>query len=209
MHTEQYEAKHETHFIHDGGPSYDPAVYGGSFIERFHIKTVQVRSVRCLPVPGAEQTACTCAGASPCATPLAPARSRPAQHDAGERCCVQPHRAQLPFTQPAPTHTHLALEATALGSSTAAGAGCAQVYEHHCQRHLPPPAQRLRAAAMYLAANAEAVRWGLEICGFQDCAVDFYARPIDADAQGLPRAELFASQQPVLCHLHCSVHFSL
>ena len=42
MHTEEYEAKHETHFIHEGGPSYDPAKYGGTFPARFHIKTVQV-----------------------------------------------------------------------------------------------------------------------------------------------------------------------
>lgn len=42
MHTEEFEAKHETNFIHDGAPSYDPAVYRGTFPARFHIKTMQV-----------------------------------------------------------------------------------------------------------------------------------------------------------------------
>ena len=48
MHTDEYEAKHETHLIHDGSPSYDPGVYGGTYPHRFHIKTVQVRSIQVL-----------------------------------------------------------------------------------------------------------------------------------------------------------------
>lgn len=43
MHKDEYEAKHETHLIHDGSPSYDPGVYGGTYPHRFHIKTVQAR----------------------------------------------------------------------------------------------------------------------------------------------------------------------
>ena len=42
MHAEEFQAKHETQLIHDQLPSYDPAVYGGTYPDRFHIKTVQV-----------------------------------------------------------------------------------------------------------------------------------------------------------------------
>lgn len=127
MHVDHFETKHETNFIHDGAPSYDPAVYGGTYPSRFHIKTVQV-------------------------------------------------------------------------------------YTHHCQSHLPPSAMRLRAAAMYIAENAEAIRWGLEICGFQSVHVDFRTRPFDFSSQSAAAddlKDLFSSPQPVLCHLHCSVRFSL
>ena len=42
-HTEQYEAKHESNLIYEGGTlSYDPGVYGGAFQERYHIKALQV-----------------------------------------------------------------------------------------------------------------------------------------------------------------------
>lgn len=87
-----------------------------------------------------------------------------------------------------------------------------QVYTHHCQSHLPPSAMRLRAAAMYIAENAEAIRWGLEICGFQSVHVDFRTRPFDFSSQSAAAddlKDLFSSPQPVLCHLHCSVRFSL
>ena len=53
MHKDEYEAKHETHLIHDGSPSYDPGVYGGTYPHRFHIKTVQV-CLRCV------HRTCTC-----------------------------------------------------------------------------------------------------------------------------------------------------
>ena len=43
MDAREYQAKHETQLIHDQLPSYDPAVYGGTYPDRFHIKTVQVR----------------------------------------------------------------------------------------------------------------------------------------------------------------------
>ena len=42
MDAQEYQAKHETQLIHDYAPSYDPAVYGGTYPDRFHIKTVQV-----------------------------------------------------------------------------------------------------------------------------------------------------------------------
>ena len=43
QHTEQYEAKHESSLLYEGGTlSYDPTVYGGRFQDRYHIKTLQV-----------------------------------------------------------------------------------------------------------------------------------------------------------------------
>ena len=40
---EQYEAKHESSLIYEGGTlSYDPRVYGGNFQDRYHIKALQV-----------------------------------------------------------------------------------------------------------------------------------------------------------------------
>lgn len=43
QHTEQYEAKHESSLIYEGGTlSYDPNMYGGKFQDRYHIKTLQV-----------------------------------------------------------------------------------------------------------------------------------------------------------------------
>lgn len=42
-HTEEYEAKHESSLIYEGGTlSYDPGVYGGHFQDRYHIKTLKV-----------------------------------------------------------------------------------------------------------------------------------------------------------------------
>ena len=49
QHTEQYEAKHESSLLYEGGTlSYDPTVYGGNFHDRYHIKTLQVR-LSCTP----------------------------------------------------------------------------------------------------------------------------------------------------------------
>ena len=63
---------------------------------------------------------------------------------------------------------------------------------------------------MYIADNSEAVRWGLEICGFQDVHLDFHARPLDLDSESDgAKADLFLSPQPMLCHLHCNARFSL
>lgn len=43
QHTEEYEAKHESSLIYEGGTlSYEPSVYGGKFQDRYHIKTLQV-----------------------------------------------------------------------------------------------------------------------------------------------------------------------
>lgn len=45
QHTEQYEAKHESSLLYEGGTlSYDPNIYGGKFQDRYHIKTLQVRA---------------------------------------------------------------------------------------------------------------------------------------------------------------------
>ncbi|KAK9787874.1 hypothetical protein WJX73_003490 [Symbiochloris irregularis] len=118
MHTEEFEGKHETNFIHDDAPSYDPAVYSGTYPARFHIKTTQV-------------------------------------------------------------------------------------YEHHCLHQLPASAQRLRAAAMYIANQEDAVRWGLEICGFKGVALEFAQRPFS-------REEIsFQGPSPMMCHMHCHIRFSL
>ena len=47
MEKKAYTCKHEPHFIHEeGGLSYDSKVYGGSYEERFHIKTMEVGSPR-------------------------------------------------------------------------------------------------------------------------------------------------------------------
>ena len=47
MEKKTYTCKHEPHFIHEeGGLSYDSKVYGGSYEERFHIKTMEVRSLQ-------------------------------------------------------------------------------------------------------------------------------------------------------------------
>ena len=43
---EQYECKHESSLVYEGGAlSYDPRVYGGAFAERGHIKALQVGGV--------------------------------------------------------------------------------------------------------------------------------------------------------------------
>jgi hypothetical protein len=42
-HVEQYDAKHESSLVYEGGTlSYDPGVYGGNFQDRYHIKTLKV-----------------------------------------------------------------------------------------------------------------------------------------------------------------------
>ncbi len=41
-HAEQYDAKHESSLVYEGGTlSYDPGVYGGNFQDRYHIKTLK------------------------------------------------------------------------------------------------------------------------------------------------------------------------
>ncbi|CAL5229386.1 g12700 [Coccomyxa viridis] len=54
QHSEQYEAKHESSLIYEGGTlSYDPNVYGGNFQDRYHIKTLQVYEHHCVEqLPG-------------------------------------------------------------------------------------------------------------------------------------------------------------
>ena len=54
--TEEYEAKHESSLIYEGGTlSYEPSVYGGKFQDRYHIKTLQV----CESSPNLQWLACT------------------------------------------------------------------------------------------------------------------------------------------------------
>lgn len=43
MDKKAFSCKHEPHFIHEEGSlSYDPKVYGGSYPDRLHIKTLEV-----------------------------------------------------------------------------------------------------------------------------------------------------------------------
>ena len=59
QHAEQYEAKHESSLIYEGGTlSYDPNVYGGKFQDRYHIKTLQVSLY--MPHPRASPSCATC-----------------------------------------------------------------------------------------------------------------------------------------------------
>ncbi|CAL8465005.1 g4540 [Coccomyxa elongata] len=53
-HSEQYEAKHESSLVYEGGTlSYDPCVYGGNFQDRYHIKTLKVYEHHCIDnLPG-------------------------------------------------------------------------------------------------------------------------------------------------------------
>lgn len=43
-----------------------------------------------------------------------------------------------------------------------------QVYRHHCIHQLSEEQRRLRDAAIYIEANADAVQWGLELEGYKD-----------------------------------------
>lgn len=69
-HTEQYEAKHESSLIYEGGTlSYDPSVYGGAFQDRYHIKALQARTSAALASADAITEAVTHVPADICKAP--------------------------------------------------------------------------------------------------------------------------------------------